>query len=357
MGRSAGGIGKHVALLAQALDGWHGIEIDIAAPPDIAVPLPKPVLPVAVPDDATGEHIVTIWALRRLISEGGYDLVHAHGLRAGIDGAVAGRSAGTPVIVTLHNLIRPETSGRAPSFLFRRAEIWVVGLATQVFVASNQMRDELMRRAPEQAAKVEVLHIGVAAPVVTRAAAAVRKELRIDDRTPLVVTVARLVPQKALDVMLLALTQVPAAVLVVVGDGPLLDELQRTARDLGVSDRVRFLGWRDAIGDYVAAADVFCLSSTWEARALAAQEAMVLGTPVVTTKAGGMGELIEDRVSGRLVPAGDGYALGAALQETLDDPSARAAYVAAARRRIGAFSNETMLERVRDRYLDFARGA
>jgi glycosyltransferase involved in cell wall biosynthesis len=114
---------------------------------------------------------------------------------------------------------------------------------------------------------------------------------------------------------------------------------------------VRWLGWRDDSEEWLNAADVFGLSSNWEGVPLAAQEAIILGTPVVATDVGGMPELIEDRSSGRLVPKGDPHALADALYEVLSHPSTAKRYadraVADLRRK---FSTDQMLARLRGAY-------
>jgi glycosyltransferase involved in cell wall biosynthesis len=114
---------------------------------------------------------------------------------------------------------------------------------------------------------------------------------------------------------------------------------------------VSFLGFRPDVADHIAAADAFSLSSLWEGVPLAAQEAILLGTPVVGTDVGGMRELISNKVSGRLVPPGDPVALAAALDEVLSSPERAAAYARAARDGLHErFSTDAMLERLREAY-------
>jgi glycosyltransferase involved in cell wall biosynthesis len=167
----------------------------------------------------------------------------------------------------------------------------------------------------------------------------------------LVVTVARLARQKALDVLLDAVALLPGVKLAIVGDGPLRTELEQHAATIGVAERVRFVGRKEEVGDYIAAADVFALSSSWEARALAAQEAILLKVPVVTTDVGGMSEIVTDGVSGRLVPAGDPAAFARALADVLGDrDKARRWGEAAAHQLDAGFSTEAMLKRLSDEY-------
>jgi len=360
LGRSAGGIARHVARVVGGLNGRDGLRIDVAGPPDLPVPMGVPVLEVVIPDGPVRGHPGAVKKLSSIIVRGRYDMVHAHGLRAGIDTSLAvrgrrgGQETAVPVLVSVHNLMRPDILGGPRALVYRRAEGLAVRLSDRTFAPSVEIAEHLRATVPGAAGKIEVLHLGVgAAPPDLLPAAEVRWQLGLDNDERLVVTTARLAPQKALDVMLEAVARLPGnIVLAILGDGPLEGELRSLAAALGVADRVRFLGWQDEVAGYVAAADVFCLSSKWEAVALAVQEAVVLGTPVVTTDVGGMSELISDRVSGRLVPAGNPSALAAALADVLASPEEGARYAAAARDRLARdFSTEAMLDRLRRAYL------
>jgi glycosyltransferase involved in cell wall biosynthesis len=356
LGTSAGGIARHVAQLVTDLDARADLVVDVAGPSGLPVRMPKPMRPTTVPRGLLG-HRRAISALRAHIDDGTYDVVHAHGLRAGIDGALAARASGRPAVVTVHNLVRAEVAGpRAP--LLRWSEPLVVRLATHVFAVSREVADRLRSAAPRHASKVEVLHLGIGAPpAVRRDAEAARAALGVANGR-LVVTAARLRPQKALEVMLRAIARLPGDVtLAVFGEGPQRERLEALGAALGIARRIRFLGWRDDLADYVAAADVFCLSSAWEGVPLAAQEAILLGTPVVATNVGGMHELVVDGVSGRLVPRGDAAALARALEDVLAATDTGAAFAARARRDLlERFSAERMLDRVHEVYLALSAG-
>ena len=360
LGRSAGGIARHVARVVEGLGGRDGLRIEVAGPADLPVPMGAPVLEVVIPDGPVRGHPGAIKRLRSIIVGGRYDMVHAHGLRAGIDASLAvrgrrgGDGAAVPVLVSVHNLMRPDILGGPRALVYRRAEGLAVRLSDRTFAPSVEIAEHLRATVSGAADKIEVLHLGVgAAPLGLPPAGEVRRQLGLGGEEQLVVTTARLAPQKALDVMLEALARLPGnVVLAILGDGPLEHELRSHAARLGVADRARFLGWQDEVAGYVAAADVYCLSSKWEAVALAVQEAVVLGTPVVATDVGGMGELITDRVSGRLVPSGDPSALASALADVLAFPEEGARYAAAAQDRLERdFSTEAMLDRLRRAYL------
>jgi glycosyltransferase involved in cell wall biosynthesis len=144
-------------------------------------------------------------------------------------------------------------------------------------------------------------------------------ELGVADR-PLVLTVGRLAPQKDYPTLLAVAARVhestPDAVFVVVGDGPLRDNLQ--ARIDSEQLPVRLLGHRSDVADLLGAADVFLLTSHWEARALVVQEAMQVGVPVVATAVGGAPELVAN--SAILAFPGDADGLADGVRTVLAEP-------------------------------------
>jgi len=356
LGRSAGGIARHVAQITEALDGDE-LSVDVAGPTDLPVAMPKAVIPLDIPDGPTG-HPQVVRRLRSYVKQGGYDILHAHGLRAGIDGALAGRPLEIPALQTVHNLVRADVSGKVKAAAYRWAEPLSVRLTQRTFAVSEEIARHLRGQSPKSAGKVEILYLGIGeAPSVKRSPAKVRAEAKVPDDAKLIVTASRLSAQKALDVMLNAVARLPANVLLIVlGQGPDEQQLRTMSGALGLGDRVQWLGWRDDSADWINAADVFSLSSNWEGVPLAAQEAIALGTPVVATEVGGMPELIEDRSSGRLVSKGDPEALAAALSEVLSSPETANRFADRAlvdlRRR---FSTDLMLDRLRGAYEWHAR--
>lgn len=351
LGNSAGGIARHVSHITAALDGHEDIVVDVASPPDLPIRMPKQQIDLRIPDGVRG-HGSAIRRLREVVRNGSYDLVHAHGLRAGIDAAVAARGT-CPVIVTVHNLVRPEIAGATRAKLDRLAEPLVVKLANHVLTVSQEIADRLKSAAPRGTSKIEVLYLGIGEPPhLTKERSQVRAELDLAEDGCVAVAVARLAPQKALHVMFEALVSTRTnAVLLVLGQGPLERELRERARRLDLGDRVRFLGFRDDVADIVAAADVFCLSSIWEGVPLAVQEAILLQTPVVSTDVGGMGEIIVDRRSGRLVGRDDASALAEAIDEICSSPGTAARYAERALADLRVrFSTDVMLARLQHIY-------
>jgi glycosyltransferase involved in cell wall biosynthesis len=156
------------------------------------------------------------------------------------------------------------------------------------------------------------------------------------------VFVGRLTRQKALGVAIEAIARVPAARLVVVGDGPERAELERLAAASAGVDRVRFLGMRtrDESLRIVAGAEAGLLSSAWENLPHSAVEALSVGVPVVSTAVGGVPEVVTDGENGLLVPPGDAEALAIAMRRILEEPGLRERLAAGARPSVEALSSD-----------------
>jgi glycosyltransferase involved in cell wall biosynthesis len=120
-----------------------------------------------------------------------------------------------------------------------------------------------------------------------------------------------------------AARRLAAGTVVLVGDGPLRPAAERYVRDHGLGDRVIFSGMRRDVASILAVSDIFVLASRYEGLPLAIIEAMMAGLPVVATRVGGVAELVEDGVTGLIVPPRDGEALTRALRRLLADPELR----------------------------------
>ena len=153
---------------------------------------------------------------------------------------------------------------------------------------------------------------------------------------PLLLALGRLHETKGFDVLLEAMRDLPSHYLWIGGSGSLEGELKRRAADLGVGDRVRFLGWRDDTPALFAAADVFVCSSRRESFGLMVVEAWMHRTPIVAAAAEGPADLIDHGVNGLLVPKEDSAALAGAVSRLTGD--------AALARRLAASGRDTYEE-------------
>jgi glycosyltransferase involved in cell wall biosynthesis len=173
-----------------------------------------------------------------------------------------------------------------------------------------------------------------------------RRELAFSGNT--LVFAGRLGPQKALDVLLRALTGVPEVALVVAGDGPERAALERTAHELEVDGRVSFLGAvpRDRVLRLFRAADASVLPSAWENFPHTVVEALAVGCPVIATAVGGVPEVVRDGENGLLVSPRDPAALAAAIERFFADAELRARLRTAAPASVQGYSEESVFTRI-----------
>jgi glycosyltransferase involved in cell wall biosynthesis len=190
-------------------------------------------------------------------------------------------------------------------------------------------------------------------------APAVRQQVRaaqaVQDKF-VVLVVANLIPEKGVDVVLRALKDTPAdVVLWVVGTGADASRLEDMSRELQVSERVRFFGLQPQVQPFLQAADCLVCPSLWaEAAGLTNLEGMSTGLPVLASRIGGIPEYVADGQSGFLFPAGDHQALTALLRRLHDDPQEC--------RRLGANGRADMIQRFSvhsklNEYLDLYRSS
>jgi glycosyltransferase involved in cell wall biosynthesis len=285
--------------------------------------------------------------LRRAIRSA--DVVHAHGHQAGLVAALAGLGTRTPLVVSQHNAVlraggaRGLASRLVQSVVARRAAL-VTGASSDLVGEAQRHGARTARLAPVPSPLVPELLRDEAPDATTRGER--RRELlqdngiHADPEAPLVLTIARIAPQKDLGtfVDLFARLSVPATGVVVGGgDRTLLDDLRsRVERD---HLPVHFVGQQDDPARWLRAADAFVLVSTWEARALVVQEAMAAGVPVVATDAGGLRDLVDG--VGALVPVGDAVAAAAAVETFLTDQAARHTAVVEGRARATSWDDGT----------------
>lgn len=329
-GSTGGGVGRHVREIAVALAERHTVVL--AGPEGVLVGVVSPVRTtlVDIADRPRPADREVVRQLRVLAEDA--DVVHAHGLRAGAlaaiaVGAVRPRTARPALVVTLHNLAvggpRVRAISAALEALVNRRADAVLGVSSDL-VARARARGA----AYAERALVPAPPRREASPLSD----AQRTALGLDDgATALVLTVARLAPQKGLDLLadaagLLAVDSGRPLVWAVAGDGPLEAELRARVDEETLP--VQLLGRRDDVPDLLAAADVFVSTSAWEGQPLGVQEALGAGVAVVATDVGGTAEVTGDAAV--LVPYPDAVALAAAIRDLVEHDERRATLAAAA---------------------------
>ena len=332
MGSSTGGVAQHVAQIASALivPSARGplADVVVAGPAGVATAVAPPgsgvrFCPVAIADRPGTADVATVGRLRRLARHA--DVVHGHGLRAGALSVIATRllprTVRPRVVVTLHNVTVGGIVVRTISASLERV------VAAGADVVLGVCEDLVVRAARRGARRTERALVPASpGPPLARSPAQVRAQLRVPAGTALVVTVARLAPQKGLDVLADAAALLLGGsggdrkvVWVVAGDGPLQDHLAARVRAEGLP--VRLLGRSRNVSELLRAADVVVSTSIWEGQPIAVQEALQLGAAVVATDAGGTREVTGDAAI--LVPVGDALAIAGAVRRVLADDALR----------------------------------
>jgi glycosyltransferase involved in cell wall biosynthesis len=305
LGTSSGGTGRHVRVLACGGQA-RGISVAVFGPAaggrDFGFP---EFTPVQISDRPRPGDAATIRQLRGLLRSG-FDVVHAHGMRAGALTALA--LTGVPgrprLVVTVHNA---PVAGGLIGGVYRLLERIVARRADLVLCVSADL-EERMRAAGAH----QVSHAVVNAPVVSSPAAS-----PVAGRY--VLAVGRLATQKGFGTLIEAAARWgDGARLIIAGEGPLEAELKARAASLGVD--VEFAGVRSDVPALLAGAAVFALPSQWEGQALILQEALRAGTPIVATRVGG-NPAVAGEDAALFVPPGDADAFADAVRRVLDDPA------------------------------------
>ena len=315
LGTSAGGVGRHVHGLVGSLTG-AGHQVVVACPREVEARfdlagVATAVVPLELSDRPhPARDARAVRELGSLVE--GADVVHAHGLRAAAVAVLAVGRARVPVVATLHNAA---PSGALTGAVYAALER-VVALRSALVLGVSADLVERMRRLGARRTGLAV----VAAPQrrdATRDRHAVRADLGLGAHTSLAVVVARLAPQKGLDLLLDAHRELRGddldLVTVVAGDGPLRAALQSRIDAEGLP--VRLLGHRDDVPDLLAAADVVVSSAVWEGQPVGIQEALHAGAAVVATDVGGTAAVVGD--AALLVPPDDAVSLSRAIRDVV----------------------------------------
>ncbi|WP_102226395.1 glycosyltransferase [Acidimangrovimonas sediminis] len=268
------------------------------------------------------------------------DLIHAHLEFATLLGSLSGRMLNRPVVATLHTLDLPGLSSRRDMrrwLMYRTMARW-----TDRTICLTNANAESARNSGLGRARILVLPNGVeiedydAPPRTSRAE--LRRSFGIAPTAPLIVSVCVLRPEKGVDRLLRAFPAireaVPAAHLLVVGDGVMRAKWEELAWSEGIADRVHFAGQRRDVADIMRAADLFALPTLFDAQPTVVMEAMAARLPVVASHVGGIPDMVEDGITGRLVRPDNPSALARAIIPLLADPALAQGYGAAGRQRV-----------------------
>lgn len=344
-----GGAERHVVDLATALRRrGHAVTIacstdgpltDTAAAGDVSV---LPLLHHRVKRCVSSRYA---WRLGSLLRAHTFDVVHAHMYASQVAAAVAVLNTGVPLVMTEHSECCWQLKRH------RRIAHWARSRAQHIIAVSDAIFTGLLE--PLGAQKITLIPNAV--PPLTDLQFRRRADVRQGGARPAYVgVVARLCPEKGVDIFLQAVARIAPSVpdtrFVIVGDGPLMRPLQARAESLGVVSRVRFLGARTDARAIMATLDLLVVPSLTEGSPLVVLEALSAGLPILASRVGHIPAQLARHDSAILVPPGNPKALADALRSLLGDSGRFAALRSAAAHGTGQDSHDSMVERVEQIY-------
>jgi glycosyltransferase involved in cell wall biosynthesis len=316
--------------------------------------------------DVIRREIRPVWDLRglvrltRFLRSEPYHIVHTHTSKAGFVGRLAARLAGVPVIVhTAHGFAFHEESPAAVRRFYSALERLASRWCDRIVTVSEFHRTWAIELGMCSPRRIMAIPNGIPEVVRNREVgiAEVRREMGARQGDLVILSMARLAPDKGLEYLIEAATMLPATGrpirIVIAGDGPERDRLEQRAGRLGVTDRVVFLGFRQDVGALLAATDLVVLPSLREGLSIALLEAMAAGKPIIATSIGSQREVASRADMARLVRPADALALSQAIVSLAGDEALMASLGASARALYQSrYTENRMLQSYKRLYFD-----
>ncbi len=362
---SAAGTGRHVLDLAEGLIA-RGVEVHLIYSPLRAdrlfldrVAAIDGLRALSLPM-RTGPHpgdIGVVRCVRRYLRTfGPFDAIHGHSSKGGAIARLAAFGTGVPALYTLHGLITMDPGLPRWKWLFYLSIELVLSLRTARIIAVAPEEARAAVRVGLGRSRVITIPNGIG-PLKLASRFEARRTMGVSDDALVIGFVGRLVEQKAPEVLVKAFAGTakvaPHARLALVGAGPLEDSLRELAWQLGVADKIVWLGERDARTVF-AGFDLFALSSQKEGLPYVVLEALVVGLPVVATSSASVEILVEPGVNGAVVPPGDNAAFARALIDLATNPTRLATFGQASRQRAAQLTIDAMVQRTLEAYRSLA---
>ncbi len=306
---AAGGIKTHIEGLMADLpvEGW---QVTLHAPASLISSFSETVqsaetVPLEIPSRLSLRDFTTALKLSKRLHSG--DIVHAHGVRAAWICLIAQRIRHFSLVVTLHNLPPSGLLGSLIINLFKLSSAHII-CVSQAIAQRAQSNKTVVIPNGVDCTNSQIIRCDRAAPP-----------------RPVALCVARLSPEKGIDLLIEAARETPQIDYMIAGDGLLRDQLKGNA-----PSNVDFLGHRSDIRSLMSAAHCLVIPSRSEGQGIVALEAFVAGLPVIATSVGGLKENVIDNVTGHLVPPEDPTALAKKITQVVSTPESQTAITAQA---------------------------
>ena len=292
--------------------------------------------------------------IHQLLKQRQFDVLHTHGGTAGfwirVGAAVLKKR---PVIVHtyhgLHYLNVLEKAGQAVQqiikrVIFQQIDRFLLNYTDRIICVCRSDYDKAIAVGVATVDRTSIVYNGIEVDRFSSPLDRViaRKIFNLDPHELVFGNVGRLHEQKGHKFLLQAIARMTNRIrLAIIGDGILRDELITLADQLGISDRVSFLGVRNDIHEFLSAIDIFILPSLWEGQPIALLEALAIGKPCIASDVDGIPEIITDRVNGCLVQPQDVEALATAMDWAVENPDLVAKF---ASRGVSAISSKFLVQ-------------
>jgi len=298
--------------------------------------------------------------LRRFLRREPYDIVHTHTSKGGFVGRLAARLAGVPVIVhTAHGFAFHESSPISSRLFYTMLERIASRWCDRIVSVSEFHRKWAIELGMCSPHKIMAIPNGIAELGQNREVglAERRRQLGAQHGDLLILSIARLAPDKGLEYLIEAAAMLPHTghriQMVIAGDGPTRDRLEQQVRNLRVGDRVRFVGFRQDVGDLLAACDLVILPSLREGLSISLLEAMAAGKPIIATSIGSQREVASHADMALLVRPADARSLSERILQLAGDPALMARLGTNARTVYeSCYTENRMLQSYRQLYFD-----
>ncbi len=254
--------------------------------------------------------------LAGFIRENGYDILHTHGPRANLFGVYLKGRVNVKWVTTVHSDPKLDfMKSGLKGAIFTKLSLYALNRMDYYFAVSETFKQNLVSLGIA-ADKIKTVYNGIEF-TSQKAEPVSRKSLGLGEDDFVMTMVARLHPIKGHELVFEAIKSLekPDMKLVLVGDGPIKEELITKAKSMGVEEQVKFLGFRQDVDSIYASSDLGLLASYSESFPLALLEAANQHVPLVTTDVGGVRELVTEDETGWIVPTGDAKALASAFSK------------------------------------------
>ncbi|MBI5353867.1 MAG: glycosyltransferase [Chloroflexi bacterium] len=319
-------VGGAEVLLVDLVRGIQEAGYDVSIGYSTRGPLEKKLLDLGIPCTRLPRlgrvDPVLFFSICQLILREKPDIIHTHLFKSDLHGRLAARLCGVPVVIsTSHN-----NDVWVKRFPLGKLYGLTAKLADRVIAVSDEVSDYQIQYTGISPEKIITIENGVDVKRFVDQednARALRDEFKIDSSAPLIGIIGRLSPQKDhvnfLNAAVQVKAQLPDARFLVVGDGPLREELMTQAQSLGLGSSIIFCGLRQDIPAILSALDVLVIASKWEGLPVTLLEGMAARCPIVSTSVGGVPSVVTNDVSALLVPPEDAPALAKACLKILQD--------------------------------------